>query len=144
MTRRHLWGWGALGAGVVLLLGGAALLFRGAAVHAPARKVIEITCNDVVAGCEWVEHGLRVRFDSSPQPMKPFVLGVRVAGAHEVHARFAMRDMQMGVNRYRLLSEGTDAWKAEVTLPVCMQGRGDWELLLEVDDRQYRLPFTSG
>ena len=49
----------------------------------------------------------------------------------------------MGENRYRLVFEN-GVWKAKVLLPVCVQGRRDWLLLLDVDGQQYVVPFVSG
>ena len=142
MTRRRIWGWVALVVGILLLLGGAALLYFGV-LQAPKRPVVQVVCENVIAGCMLPEPGLRIAFDQHPQSMKPFRLKVEVSNAREVHASFAMRDMQMGLNRYRLLAEGAGAWKAEITLPVCMNGRSDWVMTLDVDGRLYQLPFTS-
>lgn len=143
MISRRVRGWAALAVGVMLLLVGAALLYWGAS-KAPRRQVLQVPCADVVAGCALPAQPLRVVFDKIPQPMKPFRLRVEVPDAHEVHASFAMRDMQMGLNRYRLLPDGIGAWQGEVTLPVCVHGRSDWEMTLDVDGRLYLLVFASG
>jgi len=142
MTRRRIWGWVALAGGVALSLGGAALLYVGVS-KAPVRPVVEIPCENVVSGCALPEMGLRVVFDQPPKSMRPFRLQVEVPAARELHVSFAMRGMQMGLNRYRLLSAGDGLWKAEVTLPVCASGRGDWLMTLDVDGRLYQLPFSS-
>lgn len=143
MIHRRLWGGLALAAGVLLLLGGAALLVFGLS-QGNKHPLLQVPCANVVTGCGLPESGLHVRFDQRPQPMRPFQLKVNIPDAHDVHASFAMRDMQMGLNRYRLLPDGAGAWKGEIILPVCIHGRSDWLMVLEIDGRRYQLPFTSG
>ena len=133
--RRYLW-WGVL----VLVLAGAVLLSRQTGQSA----VTAVACQDVVAGCVLPEAGLRVRFDRQPRPMQPFRIDVELPEAREVHVRFAMHGMEMGLNRYKLLSETPGRWHAEVLLPACVQGRSDWSLLLETNGSLYEIPFKSG
>lgn len=109
-----------------------------------AEKAQAVACADIVAGCLVDDSGLQVVFDRRPQAMQPFLLQVRKAQAQQVHASFSMHGMQMGFNRYRLLPQGDGNWQAQVTLPACVQGRSDWELLLEVDAERYALPFSAG
>lgn len=54
-----------------------------------------------------------------------------------------MVDMDMGVNRYRLEPAGAGVWQANVVLPVCVAGRSNWIMTLEVDDVKVRVPFTA-
>ncbi|HYG14046.1 MAG TPA: hypothetical protein VD885_07875, partial [Methylophilaceae bacterium] len=62
-------------------------------------------------------------------------------------ASFAMQGMEMGLNRYRLLRQPDGKWAAEVTLPVCVQGRSDWLMELEVIEpdgaHRYQLAFRA-
>lgn len=126
------------------LLGGVAVLaWWGLRVRAP-QAVVAVPCADIVAGCSVVDAGLQVAFDQRPQPLRPFLLSVRQPGARELHASFSMRGMEMGFNRYRLLPQAAGAWQAQVMLPACVQGRSDWELLLEIDGVRYALPFSAG
>lgn len=141
MTRRSLWGWVALAAGASL---GAAVLLHFGGLLTPRGVVEQVSCENVVAGCIFPQQNLRITFDRQPQPMQPFRLKVEILTAREVHASFAMRDMQMGLNRYRLLAEGAGVWKADITLPICIHGRSDWIMTLDVDGRLYQLPFSSG
>jgi hypothetical protein len=89
---------------------------------------------------------LYVKFSETPVTLRPFDLQVGVA-AESVEGRFQMQGMEMGLNRYQLHDDAGN-WHARIILPVCMQGRGDWMLLLEIkkggDTRFYRLPFKSG
>lgn len=104
-----------------------------------------IACADVGKGC--LVDGIKLRFDHMPQVMKPFHLSAESANATEFHASFAMRGMEMGLNRYRLLKQANGLWTAEVVLPVCVRGRSDWLMLLEVQTpdglKRYQLAFRT-
>lgn len=128
--------------GLLVLLG----VFGWYNFHAPsASPAMIVPCADIVKGCG--NQQLQIHFDRPPQVMQPFNLSAKVASAIEVHASFAMQGMEMGLNRYRLLQKPDGLWQAEVTLPVCMQGRSDWLVELEVksqeDVQRYRLLFSS-
>ena len=64
-----------------------------------------------------------------------------------VHAGFAMRGMEMGFNRYQLIKTTDAKWVAEVTLPVCVQGRSDWEMTLIIvgaeQQSHFLVPFST-
>lgn len=64
-----------------------------------------------------------------------------------IEVAFAMKGMDMGVNRYRLVRKG-DHWESLVVLPVCTTGRTDWIVRMSVssNNREYRaeFPFVSG
>jgi len=139
---RSRWGWVSLVIGVLLVLGGAGVLYRGV-MQGAARPVTPLPCRSVVSGCSLPDSSLRVRFDQAPQSMKPFLVTVEVLNAREVRAGFAMRGMQMGLNQYRLLAKDAGLWQASVTLPVCIDGRADWVMTLDVDGRLYQVPFSS-
>lgn len=103
-------------------------------------------CADPLRGCwlAWDGKGADVRFLAAPGGLKPFGLQVAAPGANAVSASFSMRDMDMGENRYRLV-RGTDgAWRADVILPVCVAGRADWTMTLEVDGSRVAMPFVAG
>ena len=131
---RHLW-WVLLVAALAIAL----LLPR----LNQRQQVNAVDCPDIVTGCVVGDAKLRVRFDRQPSPLQKFRIAVDAPAARQIHARFSMRDMEMGLNRYRLIPDGNGHWQAEVMLPVCVQGRNDWLLQLEVDGKSYLLPFTS-
>jgi len=92
---------------------------------------------DVKAGCVAAADDFSLRFSMGPdmQVLAPFPVRVEVQGgrrADSVTATFAMQGMDMGVNRYQLVSDGAGRWLANVTLPVCTSGRSDWIASLEV------------
>lgn len=96
-----------------------------------ANAVIEpVECKNLVAGCGNAR--LSVHVDQQPKVMQPFILSVQATKATALHASFAMQGMEMGLNRYRLIQQANGKWLAAVTLPVCVQGRSDWAMLIEV------------
>jgi hypothetical protein len=81
--------------------------------------------------------------DRVPSALQPFVLTVRAPEGKQVYAEFVMQGMEMGLNRYRLERQLNEEWQGRVTLPVCVSGRRDWLLILEVDGERYALAFVT-
>lgn len=108
-------------------------------------KVTTVSCPALPATCrlEVGGHPLELSFSPAPVLLKPFTLNVKAPAARSVFAEFAMAGMDMGVNRYRLEAAGTGAWKANVTLPVCVAGSSNWIMTLEVDGAKVQVPFTA-
>lgn len=106
---------------------------------------ITVRCLDPVAGCTFVHHGTTasVRFSVRPTALETFDLSVHAGGAARVRAEFQMVGMDMGFNRYDLQSAGDGLFVSRVTLPVCISGRRDWILSLELDGSRYAIPFTT-
>ncbi len=107
-------------------------------------EAITVPCASPLAGCSFSHAGApaTVRFSRTPVPLEAFDLAVEAPNAHRVSAEFQMVGMDMGFNRYDLRPKnGTFA--ARITLPVCVSGRRDWVLYLELDGRRYALPFSS-
>lgn len=109
-------------------------------------KVATVSCPALPHICrlEIGGHPVELTFSPAPAPLKPFMLNVKAPAARSVFAEFAMVDMDMGANRYRLKSIGAGTWQANVILPVCVAGRSNWIMLLEVDGVKIRVPFTAG
>lgn len=104
-----------------------------------------IACTDPVAGCRFDHGGVpaEVRFSIQPVPLEPFLLTVSAPGSARVSVEFQMVGMDMGFNRYDLRREDSGAFASRITLPVCVSGRRDWLMYVQIDDRRYVLPFTS-
>ena len=127
----------------------------GEAPDAALSLPVPAGCDAARAPCALSGTGLDVHLAVGPDaaPMRPFPLQVqarladgRIAG---ISARFEMRGMNMGLNRYRLRRGDDGTWRAEVILPVCVSGRRDWRALLEVraaDGRVWRaaVPLSLG
>jgi hypothetical protein len=104
-----------------------------------------VACADPLAGCAFSHRGApaSVRFSTQPTPLEPFELTVSAPGASRLSAEFQMVGMDMGFNRYDLHPAGTGTFAAKVTLPVCVSGRHDWRLFLDIDGTRYALPFST-
>ncbi len=85
----------------------------------------------------------QLQFMGPPTPMQPFKIEVRVPGAKHASAEAQMVGMDMGMNHYTLSPTARGLFTAEVTLPVCVSGRRDWNLYLTIDANPYVLPFSS-
>lgn len=102
------------------------------------RLVENVPCKDVVQGCS--NSKLDVHFSQPPAILKPFVVTVK-AEANTIEAIFEMQGMEMGLNRYRFKKINENLWQAEVILPVCVQGRSDWLMRLELGRATAKLNY---
>ncbi|HSH72042.1 MAG TPA: hypothetical protein VK974_03195 [Methylophilaceae bacterium] len=127
---------------LVLLL----LFFGSRYLNEPSTIPVEfIQCSNIVEGCG--QQSFNIRFDQVPQVMKPFKVSIEASGAEQAHVSFAMQGMEMGLNRYRLIKQADSTWQAEVTLPVCVQGRSYWAALIELKTtnglKRYQIEFDA-
>lgn len=104
-----------------------------------------LSCPDLTKLCrfEVVGKPVELRFSAPPSGLHPFTLQLYAPAARAVYASFIMRGMDMGFNRYRLLSGGAGNWQAQVLLPVCVTGRRDWVLTLTIDGASVEIPFRG-
>lgn len=123
-------------AGVLLA---AALIAAGCDREA---RVPIVPCKALSAGCA-LSGGVRVQTDAAPAPLVPFVVSVEAPAARAVSIGFEMEGMEMGPNRYRLVRDADGIWRARVLLPVCVSGRRDWLMVVEIDGARAALPFTT-
>ena len=86
-----------------------------------------------------------------PIPLaRPFEVRIATEGLTpaRVEVDFAGVDMNMGYNRPRLADQGNGVYAAEVTLPVCISGRMEWQatVLIEAGGQRIAIPwrFTTG
>jgi len=129
---------------LLLVVALAAIAVAGYWLSRPAASR-PVACADPLAGCSFRHHGatVTVRFSARPKPLEAFELGVSAPGASRVTAEFQMNGMEMGFNRYDLRPAGNSTFASNVTLPVCVSGRRDWTLYLEIDGAHYALPFST-
>jgi len=127
---------------LVVALG--AIAVAGYWLKRPA-EAVAVSCADPLAGCAFSHRGATasVRFSVRPAPLEAFELSVRAAGASRISAEFQMVAMDMGFNRYDLRPTPDGAFASKVTLPVCVSGRRDWVLYLDIDGSRYALPFST-
>jgi hypothetical protein len=129
---------------LLLALAFITLAVVGTRVNRPASTQV-IGCANPLQGCSFTHHGYpaKLQFMAPPTPMQPFKMVVRAPGAKHVSAEVQMVGMDMGINRYNLSPAVQGTFTAEITLPVCVSGRRDWNLYLAIDDNTYVLPFSS-
>ena len=129
-----------------IALGFAAKFYLAKSELAP---ISVLPCADIARSCG--NDLFTVQFAEAPQVMKPLHLNIHInqaKDARSVYVDFAMQNMEMGLNRYRLIQNNqSDDWHAEVTLPVCVQGRSDWNMLVEIEVgsavQRFQLPFSA-
>lgn len=120
-----------------------------AAVLRPA----DADCDSARRPCVASGDGLEVEWQLGPslRPMQAFAMQLRrlrgeLGQSAQVMVDFQMRDMDMGLNRYRLEAADAGVWQGRATLPVCVSGRSDWIARLTIHDgaRTWtaELPFT--
>ena len=104
-----------------------------------------VACVDPLAGCAFSHRGtpVKVKFLAPPTPLEAFDLSLSAPGASRISAEFQMNGMEMGFNRYDLRTTGNAVFLAKATLPVCVSGRHDWTMYLDVDGTRYALPFRT-
>ena len=104
-----------------------------------------VACADPLAGCAFSHRGtpVKVIFLTPPTPLEAFDLSLSAPGASRISAEFQMNGMEMGFNRYDLRTSGNAVFTAKITLPVCVSGRHDWTMYLDVDGTRYALPFST-
>jgi hypothetical protein len=110
-----------------------------------AQPALGASCADLAAGCQAQMHGRDIALGvSAPiKPLKPFEIWVRAGGAKRVEARFSMEGMDMGFNLYPLRADSQGTFRASVTLPVCVSGRRDWVMILDIDGTSLAVPFVT-
>ncbi|MEW5787858.1 MAG: hypothetical protein AB1899_08395 [Pseudomonadota bacterium] len=109
--------------------------------HAATR----IDCPDLVKGCSAMlgEQAIEVGIDVPVRPLKAFNIRLKAPGARRVEARFTMEGMDMGFNLYTLHPDAAGVFRVNATLPVCVTGRRDWVMTLEVDGQRLAVPFVT-
>ncbi len=125
---------------LALIAGGIYRRTQHAATHPDS-----VQCTDTLHNCRLIVNGqpIQLRFLQPPTTMQPFTLQVDAPDAHQISASFAMADMDMGNNSYRLVRKNARLWQAQVLLPVCMSGSHHWLLTLNVDGKNSIIPFTA-
>ncbi|SCK04865.1 hypothetical protein [Vogesella sp. LIG4] len=102
---------------------------------------VTVSCSNLQAGCS-LPDGSLLRLDSAPQAARPFGLTLSHVPAAAPGIAFAMRDMDMGFNSYKLLPQGAD-FVARITLPVCVSGSRQWQMTLKYPDKSYLIDFST-
>lgn len=128
----------------VLLLVALVLYLEGAMTPREAPP-LPVNCPDLAVGCSARLAGREITLGVTGElkVLKPFELWVKAEGARAVTARFTMMGMDMGFNLYTLRADNEGVFRAQVTLPVCVSGRRDWLLDLDIDAERLQTAFNT-
>jgi hypothetical protein len=128
----------------LLIIALAALLLWRGGEDTPAAAVT-LPCADLAVGCSTRLRGraISVGLSGPVKSLHPFQVWVKAPGAGKVQARFTMQGMDMGFNLYTLRADGDPVFRARVTLPVCVSGRRDWVMTVDIDGALIKVPFSS-
>jgi hypothetical protein len=111
------------------------------------REVAEVVvnCADLNTGCRAMlgDRQVSLGIDGELKMLKPFEVWVRVEGIDKLQASFTMVGMDMGFNLYNLRPDGQGAYRAKITLPMCVTGRNDWRLHIDLDKQRLTIPFVT-
>ncbi len=113
---------------------------------AEATSGVRVDCETLDSGCSLMNDGREIRFgmQGEVKPLAPFEIWVAgVAAVHKAEARFTMEGMDMGFNLYTLRPDAQGVLRAKVTLPICVTGRRDWNMILELDNLRLIVPFVT-
>lgn len=130
---------------LAILLLVALVIWLDQAYRPPEAAAVQLDCPDLRAGCTAYVDGRAVSLgvQGELKALQPFQVWVRAAGAHKVQANFTMEGMNMGFNLYTLSADKEGVFRSRVTLPVCVSGRRDWVMSVEVDGRRLSVPFVT-
>ena len=111
----------------------------------PSTEAQTLNCPDLNRGCamELAGHLVKVSVVGALKPLEAFQVRVESAGAKKVEARFTMEGMDMGFNLYTLRPDDKGVFLAKITLPVCVTGRRDWIMHLDLDGVALSVPFAT-
>lgn len=133
-----------IGVPLLLIVALMAVAVAGYWLKRPA-EARPVACVDPLAGCTFSHRGatVKVLFSARPSSLEAFELRISAPGVNKISAEFQMNGMDMGFNRYDLRPAANGMLATQVALPVCVSGRRDWTLYLDVDGTRYALPFRT-
>ncbi|MDR9435741.1 MAG: hypothetical protein RI563_02605 [Thiohalophilus sp.] len=120
-----------------------------APVETVSMQVTETACQKTRAACRATHPELgdiALRFPEGAYYMQRFETELHLAKATEldqVTLDLDMTDMDMGRNRFKLSPAGDGIWRGELLLPICVTGRVDWQVRVQLDTagRRYEAVF---
>lgn len=130
---------------VAILLLAALVLYLQQARTPPQGRPSTLQCADLAVGCTIRLDGraVTVGVEGELKALQPFHVWVRAGDARKVQASFTMEGMDMGFNLYTLRADKDGVFRGRVTLPVCVTGRRDWVMTLDIDGMRLAVPFVT-
>ena len=111
------------------------------AAQPPIRLHGDPHCDPSRGGCVAHHEGmtLELSLPDSMRTMIPFDVagtlnGPQAARITSVTVEFSMKGMYMGSNRFVLQQQDPTTWRGQAMLPICSNGRSDWQVTVEVGD----------
>jgi hypothetical protein len=104
-----------------------------------------LQCADLKAGCSTRLGKAPVNLGISGElkVLQPFTVWLKKEGTTQVQASFTMEGMDMGFNLYTLKRDPDGVFRTRVTLPVCVSGRREWVMTLDIDGARLAVPFVT-
>ena len=91
---------------------------------------------------------IKVLFEKNIYYLKPFSLSLWTESHGDLKVKsvsvdFKMKNMNMGVNRFKLKRNKLAHWQGKALLPICVTGRADWfsEIDILTSKGRYRFIF---
>lgn len=130
---------------LAILLLAALVLYLDHALKPQQTAAQPVDCPDLTAGCTARIDGRAVHIgvQGELRVLRPFQLWVEAHGARRVQASFTMEGMDMGFNLYTLRADKEGVFRSRVTLPVCVSGRRDWVMTLDIDGHRLNVAFVT-
>ncbi len=131
---------------LIIIALAAAILWKDGSAPASA---LTVTCADPTAGCSTrlgareIRIGMTGNPGSRLKPLQPFQVWVQAPGAERVQVSFTMEGMDMGFNLYTLQPDDQGVFRGRATLPICVTGRRDWNMVVDIDGTLLQVPFTT-
>ncbi len=129
---------------------------RSAQQHLAVQSQDNSECDLARQTCiaQFADMQVQVELPQQPVYLKPFVLKVRTRGNSSVaittvRAHFVMQDMQMPTPVTTLQAmpsadDGERSWQGNAILPVCISGRHDWRVVIELETATTRYRVQQG
>ena len=112
--------------------------------NAPAAQV-QAACKVTDGGCPFLD-GATLHLIGVGNAKTPFTIEARHVPPHvrSIRASFQMKNMEMGFNRFELQKMDETTWRvSSVYLPLCVQGRNDWQIDWQADEQSFSAEFQT-
>lgn len=112
--------------------------------NAPAVQA-QAACNVTDGGCPFLD-GATLHLIGVGNAKTPFTIEARHVPPHvqSIRASFQMKNMEMGFNRFELQKMDETTWRvSSVYLPLCVQGRNDWQIDWQADEQSFSAEFQT-
>lgn len=133
-----------LAAAVLLLVFAAAKLIALAWWQKQQPQAQQAECR-VTRGCT-LPNGVYVKFSDTVYAKQPFDITLKnvPSQVESVTVSFAMKDMDMGFNRFNITRQADGTWAAkQIRLPVCVENRRDYLADINIGGQVFQTAFEA-